>query len=201
MEPVTAPDHAVLDWRGRSDAISRVRRRRRVADDRHARPRLRPETGAARPCRRVPGRELLQRNAVRADDGVAALPDLDEVELIAVVDHTGLDGRRRRDAVARGCRRGRVADDGDADVRIKPETGARGATDVGVPREKLGHRNTALGGDGLAAITALYEVEGVTVVYHAWLCRLGSLDTARRDFSNSVATGLEVKRLTDLGER
>lgn len=68
---------------------------------------LGPETGTVGLGVGVPSDELGFGDAVLGSDDVAGLPVLDEVELVAIAHHAGLDGKRRGDSIARGSGRRR----------------------------------------------------------------------------------------------
>ena len=126
-----------------------------------------PEPRATRPDARVPLDKVGNGDAVLASDGVAALPALDEVELLAVVDHAGLGGLRRR--VRRGRLRGGTAYDAGAEVVSQPHAGAGGSAYTSVPFREVGDRNTGVRGNGAARIARLDQVPAVAVVHHALL--------------------------------
>lgn len=100
VEGVTVVHHVGLRWRRRGDAVSRSsgrglgrrRRRRRVSDDRDADVGIGPEAAARASHHGVPGQELRRRDAVCSGNGVTARTGWHEVEGIAIVHHTVLDG-------------------------------------------------------------------------------------------------------------
>lgn len=150
MEPVTVGHHASLDRRWRGHAVPgprqggqrggrRGRRRPAAADDTDADLHVSPEAGAGAADGGVPGVELREGDPVSIQYVLAPLTYVDEVELVAVVYHAGMDkggggdpvsGRRRR----RGAW-GWAIYGADADVDVCPEASA-GAADGGVPERR-----------------------------------------------------------------
>jgi hypothetical protein len=129
-----------------------------------------PKTFTITSRRWVPVQELRQRNAICRCNSSATLALLYKVEFVAVSDHVGLRGLRRRDAIARIRRRrcrgwngcGVFTNDAYACVCLSPEAGAT-APSTGVPGEELGERDAVLRGDVGAVVFSLYEVKLVAV--------------------------------------
>jgi hypothetical protein len=100
--------------------------------------------------------------------------------------HAGLVRRRRRNAIAQGSgrgrgsgrrgnsRRGREANDSDTEVVARDKTFAGVDAHGRIPRVDVAHRDTFSGRDSVADVSALYEVEFVTVA------RYPGLDRGRR---------------------
>ena len=107
VEGVAVGDDGGLDGGRGGDAVAGLRGGRGVADDGDAHVNVGPEAAAVLVDRGVPRKELVDGDAVLAQDGGAALARLDEVEEVAVADHLRLRGFRCGDAVAwLGRRRG-----------------------------------------------------------------------------------------------
>lgn len=128
MEAIAVPDHARLGWRWCSDSVAWSRRRGRpscrygTTDDAHTEMRVEPKTVAIRSDGRVPRHELVQGDAIPRLDVRAAIARDDEVEPVAVADHTFLSGRGRLDAIPCAGRSGsrRGGGRGAADRRLAP---------------------------------------------------------------------------------
>jgi hypothetical protein len=147
-----------------------------MPDDRHAGVRISPESAACAANRGVPRQELCGGDAVFAGNGGARLVAGHEVESVAVVYEAWLCGRRCGDAVGGlagrwGSAGGRMADDGDADVGVRPEAAA-GVTDGRVPGEELRGCNAVQRCDGVTVCVGGDKVECIAIVDHGRLCGL-----------------------------
>lgn len=185
VETVAVGDHSRLSGLGSLDAIAggRGRRRRRGESDRaDANIDVEPQASACSAANlSVPRRELSHRDTVAAGDGCAGVATLDEMEAVAVVHHTGLDGLRRLDTIARssGGGRGSEANDTDADICVQPETGTV-AANFRVPGVEISKSDAVQVGDDSTGLTGRHEVELVAVANHARLSRLRGLDAITR---------------------
>ena len=106
----------------------------RVLQNSNAGVRIQPQTRAVALRRRVPAQELRRPDPRLRRDRRARVAAPDIVERLALRCHVCLDRRRRGHAVALrggGAGAGAGADDGNADVVIEPEVGARGADRAG----------------------------------------------------------------------
>jgi hypothetical protein len=87
-----------------------------------------------------------------------------------------------------------MANNADAGIGLCPERRARCATHLGILVNELRERNARLSCYGLAVFGTIsgYEVEGVAVTDHAWLCGEGRRDAvsswARRSRQGNSAT-------------
>lgn len=113
-------------------------------------------------------------------DLVASVALGDVVELVTVVDHAGLRGGGRRDAVGGlggcGSRRGVIIENADTGVGISLQASAVLA-DLGVPSSKLFLRDLLVRGDLTATVVLGDVVELLAVADHTRLCWLRSFNT------------------------
>lgn len=165
VEGATVGRHALLDGRGRRDAVAGLLGGRGlvVAEDVDAGVGVGPEAAAVAAGGAVPREEAGQRDAVVRGDGGARVARLHQVEVVAVVHHARLRWRRRLDAVARLRWRRLVPDHRHAGVRIGPQAAAV-AAGIGVPLQELRERDAVGGSYGRAGLARLNQVELIAVL-------------------------------------
>lgn len=199
--------HPHLDRSRRRNAVARLgarrlrsrrglgrRRRRSEPDDAYAEIRVTPHRLAVVANARIPGRELLERDAILGSHVRAVLARLLEVELVAIVHHAWLCGERGGDAVARlggcgrrlgcGCRLcwrrcGREADHTNAEVGVAPHRLAV-VSDTSVPGCELLQGDAVFRGHIGAVLARDLQVELVAVFYHTRLGRQRRSDSIAR---------------------
>ena len=183
MELIAILRHSVLNGRRGLNAVARVGRSGLVGRGADADVGVAPQGGAVLARIGVPFVKLVEGDVVVRCNGGTAVSVLDEVEVIAVVNHVIPHRRRGRDAISRlfscGGGRSRAADDVYTDVYISPETGAACTANI-VPLGKVAQGNVVLGDDSSTALAFLDEVELGAVVHHARLGGRRSCDAVVR---------------------